>query len=120
MTCICTTPNSPNLFAKDYRALSSGCVRLAEPRRIASFILGPNDGWTDEKMEKLLSRAKTAEVRAEKPLTIFILYQTVWENSDGELVIGDDVYGRDISLIKALQSNGQISFPINLNNFKSL
>jgi murein L,D-transpeptidase YcbB/YkuD len=112
--------NSPNLFAKDYRALSSGCVRLAEPRRIANFILSPNQGWTEEKMESLLGKRRTVEIRAEKPLTIFILYRTVWEDGAGDLIIGDDVYGRDAKLINTLQSKGQVSFPINLSNFKSL
>jgi murein L,D-transpeptidase YcbB/YkuD len=103
--------NSPDLFKKDFRALSSGCIRLAEPSKVASFILGKNKGWTDEKIKMYLSKTKTVEVRAETELPVYILYQTVWLDDHGDLVYGEDIYRRDAKLVKELQRTGQVSLP---------
>ena len=101
--------NSPDLFKKDFRALSSGCIRLAEPSKVASFILGQNKNWTDEKIKTYLSKNKTVEIRAENELPVFILYQTVWLDDQGDLVYGDDLYRSDARLVKELQRKGQVS-----------
>lgn len=106
--------NSPELFRKDFRALSSGCIRLAEPEKVANFILSPNRNWSDEKMAGYLEKTKTVEVRAEKTLPVFILYQTIWLDDGGEIVYGDDLYGNDLKLIKELKRIGQLDIPINL------
>lgn len=103
--------NSPVLFKKDYRALSSGCIRLAEPSKVASFILGKNKGWEDEKIKTYLSKTKTVEVRAEARLPVYILYQTVWLDGRGDLVYGEDIYRQDARLVKELQRTGQVSLP---------
>ena len=106
--------NSPDLFRRDFRALSSGCIRLAEPQKVAAFILGANKGWSDDKLKTYLDKSKTVEIRAEQTLPVFILYQTVWLDDEGELVYGDDLYGNDIKLVRELQKTGQLSLPISL------
>ncbi len=106
--------NAPGLFAKDFRALSSGCIRLAEPRKVANFILGPNENWSDDKLQTYLDKSKTVEVRAEQKLPVFILYQTIWFDDQGDLVYGNDLYGNDIKLVRELQKAGRLAFPISL------
>lgn len=106
--------NSPDLFSRDFRALSSGCVRVAEPKKVAAFILGENKGWSDEKLKTYLDKSKTVEIRAEKQLPVFILYQTVWLDDQGDLVYGDDLYGNDIKLVHELQRTGQLALPVSL------
>lgn len=106
--------NTPELFAKDDRALSSGCVRLSEPRRIAEFVLGPNKGWSDDRLEAYLKKDKTLEIRAEQKLPVYIFYFTIWgEGRDtGKLIFGNDIYGLDAALVSKLKSNGQVDFPL--------
>ncbi len=106
--------NSPELFRKDFRALSSGCVRVADPEKLANFILGHNKGWTEKKVEGYLEKTKTIEVRAESGLPVYILYQTVWLDENNALVYGEDIYGNDIRLVRELQKTGQISIPVKL------
>lgn len=103
--------NSPDLFARDYRALSSGCIRVSDPRKIAKFILGQNKGWSDSRIDAYLEKTKTVEIRADHKLPVFILYQTVWFNDQGQLVYGDDLYGNDAKLVRELQRTGQLSLP---------
>lgn len=105
--------NSPGLFKKDYRALSSGCIRLYEPHKVAKFILANNKGWSDDKVDSYLANEKTVEVTADQRIPVFILYQTIWLDDAGELVYGDDLYGNDAKLVDELRRTGQLSLPAN-------
>ena len=39
-----------SLFAKDKRAYSHGCIRLAEPEKMAQYLLRNNSEWTADKI----------------------------------------------------------------------
>lgn len=105
--------SNPELFAKDDRALSSGCVRLSEPRKIANFVLGVNPTWSNDRLETYLSKDKTLEVPTVKPLPVYLFYFTSWLNEDKKLVVTDDLYGHDAALVKVLQDHEKIPFSIN-------
>lgn len=104
--------SSPELFAKDDRALSSGCIRLSEPRKIANFVLGKNPSWTEAKLEALLKKDKTIEIPAVKPVPVFLFYFTSWMGEDGNLIIADDLYGLDSKLVYLLKQAGKIPFEL--------
>ena len=103
--------NAPEYFEKSQRTLSSGCVRLSHPEDIARFVLSRNEGWTDEKMESIINRGSTAEIAAVEPFPVYIVYQTMWLDSEGRLVYGDDVYKRDRRLIKVLAQGNDFHIP---------
>ncbi len=94
--------NHPELFDKDDRTASSGCIRLSQPRKIASFVLSRNKGWTDAEMDYLIETGKTVEVPAEQKLPVYIVYQSIWMDDREQLVYGSDVYKRDRKLIEVL------------------
>lgn len=98
--------NTPEYFEKSKRTLSSGCVRMSHPEDIARFVLSRNEGWSDEKMQRTLERGATAEVMASTPFPVYLVYQTMWLDSEGRLVYGDDVYKRDQRLLKVLADAG--------------
>lgn len=104
--------NAPELFKKDDRALSSGCVRVAEPTQIANFILGQNQGWNDKKIGTLLESHKLKEVRAEKPLPVYLYYFTAWLDQKDRVIIANDIYGNDARLVETLKFNGKIPFEL--------
>jgi murein L,D-transpeptidase YcbB/YkuD len=104
--------NDPALFAKDDRALSSGCVRVAEPRKIANFILAKNAGWNEERLESILAKQKLYEVKSDTPMPVYIVYFTAWTDDNGEVIIGNDVYGWDTALVQALVKKGKIPFDL--------
>ncbi len=94
--------NKPEYFDKDERALSSGCIRVSKPEQLARFILSANKEWTEEGMQKQLSSGRMRDVSTDTPLPVYILYQTVWQDSSGDVVFGPDVYGQDRRLIDQL------------------
>lgn len=86
-----------SFFKKDMRALSHGCVRLAEPRKMAAAVLGVSEEEVGK--EIAAGRNKALSVKADIP--IYVAYFTAWPNKDGKVEYFDDVYGRDDYIRKA-------------------
>lgn len=100
--------NNRAVFDKDERLLSSGCIRVADPEKLADFILRGNDGWSEAQMRKLIDSGRMREVMNEEPVPVYITYQTMWLDSEGRLVYGKDVYGQDAKLGAMLKKSGSI------------
>ncbi|MGQ3209502.1 MAG: L,D-transpeptidase family protein [Shinella sp.] len=88
---------SKSFFKKDMRALSHGCVRLVEPRKMAAAVLGVSEEEVGK--EIAAGRNKALSVKADIP--IYVAYFTAWPNKDGKVEFFDDVYGRDDYVRKA-------------------
>lgn len=101
------------------RALSSGCVRMAEAVKFADFVLKPNDNWSGDRKQRILNSGKQTEVWAQKPLPVYILYQTVWLGDRGQVVYGTDLYGHDRALLKVLSDMGAVVFPVKKQSTES-
>ncbi|WP_242223349.1 L,D-transpeptidase family protein [Shinella zoogloeoides] len=91
---------SKSFFKKDMRALSHGCVRLAEPRKMAAAVLGVSEADVGKEIAAGGNRA--LPVKADIP--IYIAYFTAWPNKDGAVEYFDDVYGRDDYMRKAFEA----------------
>jgi murein L,D-transpeptidase YcbB/YkuD len=91
---------SKSFFKKDMRALSHGCVRLAEPRKMAAAVLGVSEEEVGK--EIAAGRNKALSVKADIP--IYVAYFTAWPNKDGKVEYFDDVYGRDDYIRKAFSA----------------
>ncbi len=91
-------------FKRNNRALSSGCVRLERPQELADFVLEPNTNWSSEKKQRVMDSMKQTEIWASSPLPVYILYQTVWLGSKGQVVYGNDLYEHDRELLAALRA----------------
>lgn len=87
--------NAPEFFNKPDRALSSGCIRMSKPEDVANFILHGNKGWSNERMQGIFARERTAEVNTENKVPVYILYQTIWLDDKGQLIYGPDIYQQD-------------------------
>lgn len=93
---------SKSLFNEDNRAFSHGCIRLAEPAKLATYLLRNQPEWTVEKMNLAMSASIEKWVTLKKLLPVFITYFTAWVDSEGLLNFRDDVYGHDKNLAKHL------------------
>ena len=93
---------SKSLFNRDIRAFSHGCIRLAEPVKLATYLLRNQPQWTTEKMNVAMSSSIEKWVPLKKSLPVFITYFTAWVDSEGLLNFRDDVYGHDKNLAKHL------------------
>jgi len=103
--------NNRKLFEKTERELSSGCIRVAEPEKLAEFLLGKNKDWDDGRLRKLIDSRQMRDVPTDESIPVFITYQTVWLNTDGRLVYGRDPYGQDRKLADLLKKAGAIHIP---------
>jgi murein L,D-transpeptidase YcbB/YkuD len=78
-------------FKKHMRALSSGCIRIEQPGKLASWLLGMDKD--EVKSELDIGDTKTKKLKA--PLIVYITYIPVWideEFGDGKVLWGDDPY----------------------------
>ncbi|MES2729736.1 MAG: L,D-transpeptidase family protein [Pseudomonadota bacterium] len=99
--------NAPEMFGRDGRMQSSGCVRMQEPAVIAEFILRDNPGWVKDSLATLIASGKMRDVPATNRVPVYLLYQTIWPGEGGQLVMGDDIYDLDQRLIQALKTSGK-------------
>ncbi|GIL38661.1 L,D-transpeptidase family protein [Roseiterribacter gracilis] len=87
-------------FQRDLRFFSSGCVRVGDARALASFVLPtvqPN------KIDEALNLGSTVTISAAHPVPVHLIYRTAWLDETGNLVLGQDFYGRDSRLLQAVE-----------------
>jgi murein L,D-transpeptidase YcbB/YkuD len=94
---------SRRLFAKDFRALSHGCVRLHEPAKLAAYLLKDQQGWDAERIAKAMSGSSPATIILKKRYPVYLTYQTAWVDDDGLIQFREDIYGHDKVQQKQLQ-----------------
>ena len=99
--------NARSLFASSKRALSHGCIRLADPRGLAERLLVGDPVWTDQAIDDALTNKATVWARLKKKETVDVFYWTAFVNSDGAVAFRPDVYGWDQSLRDKLAHAGQ-------------
>ncbi|WP_162098459.1 L,D-transpeptidase family protein [Nitritalea halalkaliphila] len=90
-------------FGRDNRALSSGCIRIREPERLAVLLL-EDQGWTPERIAAAMKRKTEENVRLKRPIPVVLLYLTAWTDEGGRLQWREDIYTRDAELAAALRS----------------
>jgi murein L,D-transpeptidase YcbB/YkuD len=91
-----------DLFAKDVRAYSHGCIRVERPAELAQLVLG----WDAAAVDSAMHRGKdNARVKLAHKLPVFIVYLTTYIR-DGELYFGNDLYNRDDALVKEFADGG--------------
>lgn len=86
------------LFAEQARAFSHGCIRLAEPKKLAEYLLADRPEWTTAKIDKAMNAKKENWVTLKQPVPVFITYFTAWVDKDGLLNFRNDLYGHDQKL----------------------
>jgi len=86
---------SKSLFNQDRRAFSHGCIRVAEPRRLAIHLLRDDPYWTPEKIDSAMNKDKETYVTLKKNLPVTIVYFTSWVDALGRINFRDDVYKKD-------------------------
>ena len=91
-----------SLFARDQRAFSHGCIRLAEPRALAEYLLRNDSTWTPERMTEAMLSGKETYVQLRERPPVMLVYFTAWVDGDGLLNFREDVYGHDRKLAAEL------------------
>jgi murein L,D-transpeptidase YcbB/YkuD len=99
------TPDK-NLFAKEDRAFSHGCMRVQNPDQYAATLLGitlPNEHYTPEKIRGMYGHSEI-DIKFPTAIPVNITYQTAFVDDAGKLQLRKDVYGRDATMLALLRN----------------
>jgi murein L,D-transpeptidase YcbB/YkuD len=100
------TPNK-ELFAKNDRAFSHGCMRVQYPDQYAATLLNitePNEHYTPEKIRSMYGKSEI-DLKFPTPIPVNITYQTAFVDDAGKLQFRRDVYGRDATMLALLKNS---------------
>lgn len=86
---------SEGLFGSNFRAASSGCIRVHNVERLAYWLLGQNSGWDQERVEKMKETGERLDVKLAAPVPLHFVYISAWATEDGTVHFRRDLYNRD-------------------------
>lgn len=86
------------LFQKDSRTFSSGCIRIAKPLDLAAYLLQGTPLGSPEALAAAIAREKTRNVPIPSPIPVHIVYMTAWVDSEGVIQFRPDIYNREPAL----------------------
>lgn len=88
------------LFARDTRAYSHGCVRLENPRAMAAAVLRTSE----DEVAGEIAKGRNGRRNVPQKIPVYVGYFTAWPEASGAVGYHPDTYGRDERLKKALAS----------------
>ena len=97
---------SKSLFNRDTRAYSHGCVRVQRPLDLAYTLLAPQVTDPEGAFQAARNTGRETKIDLVSPVPIYLTYQSVFLDEDGELAYRVDIYGRDKVVFEALAENG--------------
>jgi murein L,D-transpeptidase YcbB/YkuD len=101
---------SRDLFAREVRDFSHGCIRLNDPRDLAYFLLARQMDDPKTYFDSLVASGQQTRVNLDVPFPVHLVYFTAFSDADGQMQYRRDIYGRDAILFKALVDAG-VAFP---------
>lgn len=96
---------SRDLFARDDRALSSGCIRIQKPLELARLLLADQPLWSDDRIRTAMHSGREQTVMLKRQIPVILLYLTFWTDSEGIPMVRHDLYDRDNTLFTALSQS---------------
>ncbi|GGE01606.1 hypothetical protein GCM10011515_21670 [Tsuneonella deserti] len=88
---------SKELFAREDRALSHGCMRTDKPFDLAQILLG-KVGWDRAWIDAVVASRQTTRVALDMPVPVYVVYMTAIPQPDGTIAYAKDPYKLDGSL----------------------
>jgi murein L,D-transpeptidase YcbB/YkuD len=92
----------PEFFEEEVRALSHGCIRVRQPDRLATLLLGEDKGWSGRQVQDLLANGNNSIVPLARPVPVHLTYFTVVADEKGKLQTFADIYGIDAKMSSLL------------------
>jgi murein L,D-transpeptidase YcbB/YkuD len=105
-------PNASNVYLHDTpsvggfsvarRDFSHGCIRLADPTRLAEWVLATRPEWGAGEIQRAMSLDRETRVDLRESIPVLIFYSTAVVEPDGRIAFRDDIYGHDAVLERTL------------------
>ncbi len=93
-----------SLFNETSRAFSHGCIRVAEPQKLAAYLLKNDTSWSEKNIKEAMNAGNERNITLSDPMPVFIAYFTSWVDSEGVLNFRKDIYERDDKLLSMIIS----------------
>ncbi|MFD2856012.1 L,D-transpeptidase family protein [Seohaeicola zhoushanensis] len=95
-----------NLFAREVRAYSHGCIRLADPFDFAYALLSAQTDDPQGVFQAALRSGRETKIDLVEHVPVHLIYRTAQVDARGKAEFRRDVYGRDGKIWDALQRAG--------------
>ena len=95
-----------DLFFKDERTFSHGCIRLQEPFEFAYSLLRDQEADPENKFQEVLQNEEESYINLSRKIPVYITYRTAFLDDFGQVHYRADVYGRDALVYMALADAG--------------
>ncbi len=82
------------LFQRDFRAFSHGCVRLERPLELARYLLQTSSGVDPAELDRILASGERTRLDLDTPVPVYLAYLTTWVE-DGTVSFHQDIYHFD-------------------------
>jgi murein L,D-transpeptidase YcbB/YkuD len=106
---------SRELFSREERAFSSGCIRVEHPFELAELLLKGDPKWTAETLKAAVDSERMQSISLKKPIPVLILYLTAVAFDGGkDYTFRRDIYDRDAAVLHALNAGFVYSAPTGL------
>jgi murein L,D-transpeptidase YcbB/YkuD len=90
------------MFNQEKRAFSHGCIRVAEPRKLAIHLLKGDPSWSVSRIDSAMNAGTEKYVVLKKTVPVSIVYFTAWADEKGRIHFRDDIYNRDERLMEMI------------------
>jgi murein L,D-transpeptidase YcbB/YkuD len=85
---------SHSLFGRNFRAASSGCVRINGIEQLAAWVVA-EQGWRPEHVQRMKETGERRDVQLRRPITLYFAYITAWATPEGTVQFRRDIYQKD-------------------------
>jgi murein L,D-transpeptidase YcbB/YkuD len=86
------------LFKRDNRRISHGCIRVENPRELAALVMQQSP----EEIDQTIATGDTSRIKVPKPVPVFVTYETAYADLDGKVQFRPDIYGRDADIWQSI------------------
>jgi murein L,D-transpeptidase YcbB/YkuD len=94
------TPDK-ELFGREERTMSHGCVRTDRPFDLAERLLG-GTGWTRAMIDEAVASRRTQRIALAQPVPVYVVYLSAYVGADGRARYFGDPYGLDAAVNRLL------------------
>ena len=86
---------SKTIFGRNFRAASSGCVRVQNIQQLITWLMRDVSGWDRARIDQMKQTGETANIKLKTQVPIYLVYLTGWATIDGLVHFRRDLYRRD-------------------------
>ncbi|HID07825.1 MAG TPA: murein L,D-transpeptidase, partial [Armatimonadetes bacterium] len=97
-----------NLFGRDVRAFSHGCIRLHQPFDFAYALLAKQTSDPEGVFHAALRTGRETRIDLEQNIPVHLVYRTAVMPTKGNANYRNDIYGRDGRIFAALSNAGVV------------